>query len=105
MPKLILVVEGKHRSEWRIQGGPALIGRSSECGVRLDDPSVSRHHAKVVKILGGYCVEDLQSTNGVTLNGRRVRKHMLRDGDSMQIGNLELCFVADSGEGVADQRC
>ncbi len=102
MPKLILIVKRKHRSEWLLQGREALIGRGSDCGVCLDNPSVSRHHAKVVKILGGYCVEDLHSTNGVILNGRRVRKHMLRNGDSIQIGNQKLRYRAGSGEDVVD---
>lgn len=101
MPKLTLIVEGRNHSEWPVQGKDVLIGRGSNCEVRLNDPSVSRHHAKVAKIDTGYFIKDLQSTNGVTLNGHRVRKHMLKDGDSVQIGNNELRFVADTGEGAA----
>ncbi len=102
MPKLILITKRKHRTEWLVQDKEMLIGRGSDCAVRLDAPSVSRHHAKVVKILTGYCVEDLRSTNGVILNGRRVRKHILLDGNIVQIGNHKLRFVADSGEDAAD---
>jgi pSer/pThr/pTyr-binding forkhead associated (FHA) protein len=104
MPKLILVTKGKRRSEWSIGDGEVLIGRGLDCDVRLNDPSVSRHHARVVKIQGGYCVEDLKSTNGVIVNGVHVeRKHMLKDGDDMQVGIHELYFEMDEGSRIADQ--
>jgi pSer/pThr/pTyr-binding forkhead associated (FHA) protein len=104
MPKIMLMGDDGVVSEWAFNGKEALIGRGDDCAVRLDDPSVSRHHAKVARIRAGYFIEDLQSTNGVVLNGRRVRKHMLKDGDVLQIGTHNLRFVADatSPESVVD---
>lgn len=102
MPKLVLMTGGKGGPEWLVQGREALIGRGPDCEVHLDDSSVSRHHAKLAKILTGYCIEDLKSTNGVILNGVRVRKHMLKDGDRMQIGIHELRFEAGAGDDTVD---
>jgi len=104
MPRLILLIKGKRRSKWSIGDGEVLIGRGADCDVHLDDTSVSRHHAKVLKIQGGYCVEDLKSTNGVFLNGVKVeRKHMLTDGDSLQIGIHELYFEMGEGGKVVNK--
>lgn len=93
------MAEGQVLSEWSLDDQEALIGRGPDCHIVVRDPSVSRHHAKIARIYTGYFVEDLQSTNGVTLNGRRIHKHMLKDGDLVQIGTHELRFVAE-GEAV-----
>jgi pSer/pThr/pTyr-binding forkhead associated (FHA) protein len=95
MPKLIVTVEGKVVSEWPLGEHDAIIGRGHDCGVQLNDPSVSRHHAKIARIYTGFFIEDLDSTNGVILNGRRVRKHMLKDGDLVQIGTHEIKFLTE----------
>lgn len=105
MPKLVVIQEGALLMESELSDKETLIGRGTDCDIHLNDPSVSRHHAKVARIYTGYFVEDLQSTNGVMLNGRRVRKHMLKDGDIVQIGAHELRYSAaqDAAEEEADK--
>jgi hypothetical protein len=74
--------------------GTARIGRSEESEIVLLDPSVSRSHA-VVEIKGGAAaVRDLGSTNGTFVNGRRVEREALRDGDELRLGNTRLRFEA-----------
>ncbi len=102
MPKLVVKHDGKILLESELYGKEAVIGRGTDCDIHLNDPAVSRHHAKVARIYTGFFVEDLHSTNGVTLNGRRVRKHMLKDGDLIQIGAHELHYSASQVEQVAD---
>ena len=97
MPKLVVVEKKKVVSEWSIEGEETVIGRDPDCQVTLDNPSVSRRHAKVVGMYDGFIIEDLDSTNGVVLNGRRVRKHMLADGDCVYIGSIELRFEGETG--------
>lgn len=64
-----------------------LIGRSSECDIQLDDLRVSRKHALVSKVAGKVVVEDLNSSNGVFVNGRRISgKQELKDRDTVVIG-------------------
>jgi pSer/pThr/pTyr-binding forkhead associated (FHA) protein len=102
MPKLVVTVEDQLLSEWPLDDQEVLIGRGPDCHVVVRDPLVSRHHAKIAKAYGGYFVEDLESTNGVTVNGRRVRKQMLKYGDRVQIGTHDLCLTAESADGNND---
>jgi hypothetical protein len=74
----------------------ALIGRSRDCDVRLDDPNISRHHAEVRPSGANWTVRDLGSTNGVTVNGRRVDgAQSLRPGDTLEMGTTKLTFQID----------
>ncbi len=63
------------------------IGRDPDAAVTFDDPSVSRHHAAVIHDDGDYVIEDLGSSNGTFVDGVPVVSCVLRDGDTVQIGN------------------
>jgi hypothetical protein len=69
-----------------------VIGRSRECEIRVDDANVSRQHCEVVEDGGGWSVVDLGSTNGTELNGRRVDRAGLSDGDRITVGGTDLVF-------------
>ena len=60
----------------------------------LDDITVSRRHAEVRKVEGGYVVADVGSLNGTYLNRERVEEAVLHDGDELQIGTFKLVFFA-----------
>jgi hypothetical protein len=70
----------------------AIIGRLPDCAVALTDPQVSRHHAAIQYDERGYHVVDLDSMNGIEVNGMRVREHLLRDGDVIQIGATSIRY-------------
>ncbi len=71
----------------------ATIGRSRDCEIVLDDVGVSRRHAEVRPAGDGWTVEDLGSTNGVLINGRRIHgAHRLQPGDRMVLGSTEMIF-------------
>jgi len=72
--------------------GTARVGRGEGSEVVLADPSVSREHAIVDVRAGGAFVRDLGSTNGTFVNGRRVEKQSLRDGDELLFGNTHMRF-------------
>jgi hypothetical protein len=81
-----------------------LIGRSPECQVTIEDPLVSRQHARIVIDDAGARVEDLKSRNGVKLNGKPVRDPTaLKEGDRVRIGTQELvfCEIAEGSGPVA----
>ena len=88
-----------------VHRGVTLIGRSPDCQVTIEDPLVSRQHARIVIDEGGAVVEDLKSRNGVKVNGQPVRgPTRIKDGDRLRIGTQELvfCEVAEgSGPVVA----
>ncbi len=75
--------------------GWSRIGRSATSDIRLDDPSVSRRHALIVRRAGGETrVLDDRSLNGVGLNGETVEWGRLADGDELEIGRFRLYLVA-----------
>jgi pSer/pThr/pTyr-binding forkhead associated (FHA) protein len=70
------------------------IGRSPECDVFLDDVTVSRRHAVVMRHDGAFAIEDQGSLNGTFLNRRRIEAGELADDDELQIGKYRLVFLA-----------
>jgi len=69
-----------------------VLGRSREADVRLADVNVSRRHAEVRQEGTAYWVVDLDSTNGLEVNGKRTKRSRLRDGDLITMGSTEVVF-------------
>lgn len=69
-----------------------VIGRSRDADIRLDDPNASRRHAEIQQEGATWWLVDLDSTNGVEVNGRRVKRLKLEDGAQFTIGSTELTF-------------
>lgn len=72
------------------------IGRSPEHDLFLDDITVSRHHARVLRDEAGYVAEDLNSLNGTYVNRRRIERQRLYDGDELQIGKYKLLYLEET---------
>ncbi len=70
-----------------------LIGRSPECDIFLDDVTVSRKHAVLVRSDGEFTIEDQGSLNGTFVNRARIEAARLEDGDEVQIGKYRLTFL------------
>jgi hypothetical protein len=70
------------------------IGRAPGCELHIDSTSVSRHHALILAGTREAIIEDLNSTNGVILNGRKVTRQVLNDGDIVTIGEIQFRYVA-----------
>jgi len=96
MGKLLIRCRGAKVAETALKLGDMTIGRSASCDIVLkDDKSVSSKHA-VIKTVGTQStIEDLGSTNGTLLEGRRIKRHLLRRGDSIIIGEHELAYRDD----------
>jgi len=69
-----------------------VLGRSREADVRVADVNVSRRHAELRQEGAGYWIVDLGSTNGLELNGKRVDRARVRDGDRITLGSTEVVF-------------
>jgi pSer/pThr/pTyr-binding forkhead associated (FHA) protein len=69
------------------------IGRSPEAEIFLDDVTVSRNHALLVRRRDGLFVDDLGSLNGTYVNQRRIESHHLQDGDELQVGKYKLTYL------------
>ncbi len=73
--------------------GSTLIGRSPECNVFLDDVTVSRRHAELLRDGDTFTIRDLESLNGTYVNRRRIESTVLEDDDEVQIGKYRLTFL------------
>jgi len=73
--------------------GRTLIGRSPECAIFLDDVTVSRRHAELVREGDVFTVSDLGSLNGTYVNRQRIESRTLEDDDEVQIGKYRLTFL------------
>ena len=83
---------------YQLGGEETLIGRNPTTDITLLDEGISREHALIHydDQEDAYLVEDLQSTNGTKLNGKRIRSASLQDGDTIQIGNTLFQFIRPS---------
>jgi predicted component of type VI protein secretion system len=90
MARLILQFENKVLKEIAVGDRAMGIGRSPDNDVCIDNLAVSNHHARILPDAGQYVVEDLNSMNGTFVNGRRVERATLRNGDVIQIGKHEI---------------
>jgi general secretion pathway protein A len=91
--RLVLTLKGVELGDALIVPGRFVIGRTSDNDMQVDSKFVSRHHAQLISSRDGSVLEDLNSTNGVYLNGKRVRRHKLTPGDVIKIGTHELVYT------------
>ena len=93
MPRLV-IKEGAGVGRDRVLGAaPCVVGRDAAADFVLDDTLVSRRHFQVLRSGPVYVVEDLGSTNGTLLNGKRTRRGTLSDGDLIEVGGTRVTFV------------
>lgn len=99
-PAAWLVVRCGERSGARIalEADETLIGRGGAADVLLPDEGVSREHALLLfdAATSAWTLEDLQSTNGTRVNGKRVRSAVLQPGDEVQVGSTRILFELGS---------
>jgi len=82
--------------------GRVIVGRSPDNEIYIKSKFVSRHHAQLISDENGCVIEDLNSTNGVFLDEKQVKKYRLRDGDVVSLGVHELVYHDLRNEDVSD---
>jgi pSer/pThr/pTyr-binding forkhead associated (FHA) protein len=92
-PALVVRSGGGRAGEMFHPEGETTIGRSPDCGIFLDDVTVSRKHAVLVQRDGAFFIEDQGSLNGTFVNRKRVEAAQIEDGDELQIGKYRLTFL------------
>jgi general secretion pathway protein A len=103
--RLVLTMRGVQLDQAMLVPGRFVIGRTTDNDMQVDSKFVSRHHMQLVTTVDGCVVEDLNSTNGVHLNGKRVRRHKLKPGDVIKLGMHDLTYTrADLPEEHEDPR-
>jgi pSer/pThr/pTyr-binding forkhead associated (FHA) protein len=84
---------GRAGEVFNVVGERMTIGRSPEAEVFLDDVTVSRNHALLVRRRDGLYIDDLGSLNGTYVNRRRIESHKLQPGDELQVGKYKLTYL------------
>jgi hypothetical protein len=85
---------GKVGQSFPLEGERLTIGRSPDAEIFLDDVTVSRDHAVLVRRGGAWYLDDSGSLNGTYVNRRRIDSHKLEDGDELQVGKYKLTYLA-----------
>jgi pSer/pThr/pTyr-binding forkhead associated (FHA) protein len=91
--RIIVATEGRTTQELPLAVGRVIVGRTSDNDLQIDSRFVSRHHCQIITGADGSVIEDLNSTNGIFVQGKRVRRYNLNDGDIVVIGKHELMYV------------
>jgi FHA domain/zinc-ribbon domain len=85
---------GRVGQSFALLGERMTIGRSPDAEIFLDDVTVSRDHAMLVRRAGAWYLDDSGSLNGTYVNRRRIDSHRLEDGDELQVGKYKLTYLA-----------
>ncbi|HJS91976.1 MAG TPA: AAA family ATPase [Steroidobacteraceae bacterium] len=91
--KLLVATDGRTVQEIPLTQGRVIVGRTAENDLQIDSRFVSRHHCQITTTANSCVIEDLNSTNGIYVKNRRVRRHYLNDGDVVLVGKHELIYV------------
>jgi len=92
--RLVCVSTNFPGQEWKLDRTLMVIGRTEDNDVVVNHRSISRHHARIVEENGRYTIIDLESSNGVRVNGEEYGRVELRRGDLIDLGHVRLRFVA-----------
>jgi general secretion pathway protein A len=91
--RLLVATDGRTVEERMLKVGRIIVGRTPDNDLQIDSRFVSRHHCQVITTMHSSVIEDLNSTNGIYVKSKRVRRHYLNDGDVVVIGKHELIYV------------
>ena len=91
--RILLATEGRTVMEKELKPGRVVIGRTTDNDLQIDSKFISRHHCQIVTQADSCVIEDLNSTNGIYVHSKRVRRHNLNDGDVVQVGQHEIMYI------------
>lgn len=90
--RILVGFNGQTIAERELTPGRFIIGRTPDNDLQIDSKFISRHHAQIITSIHTSVLEDLNSTNGIYVRSKRVRRRMLNDGDVVQIGQHEIMY-------------
>jgi len=98
---LLVNLYGKGSRHFELTHETLTIGRKADNTLVIEDPAVSGHHARIVKVQAVFFLEDLMSTNGTAINSRPITRHQLCDTDVITIGQHRLVFQENTTASTA----
>ena len=96
MARLVLSVDGVVLKQFTIAKERTTIGRKAVNDVQIEDPFLAGEHAVITQIGSDCILEDLDSTNGTVVNGKPVKRHLLKSNEVLEFGDYKLNFVDDA---------
>jgi hypothetical protein len=93
LARIIVAHGGEHVEERPLRTGRIIIGRTVDNDIQIDSKFISRHHCQITTTSEGSVLEDLNSTNGVYIKSKRVRRQHLNDGDVVVLGKHEIMYL------------
>jgi len=102
--RILLASGGKTTLERELRPGRLVIGRTQDNDLQIDSKFISRHHCQIVTQLDSCIIEDLNSTNGIYVKSKRVRRHNLNDGDVVVVGQHEIMYIDERAPRVRGGR-
>ena len=99
-PVLTIIKGPQTGNTFELEGAETTIGRDPSNGILLNDMTVSRAHAKIIRNAAGVLIEDLGSLNGTWVDGAIVNSAPLHDGSSVQIGTFTLIYHESQTERI-----
>ncbi len=96
MAKLVLLSPGMTGRTHELKGDKTTVGRVEDNTFQIPEPSVSSHHCEVVVHGNEVLVRDLNSTNGTYINGEKVTEKVLKPGQILRLGQIEMRLETDT---------
>lgn len=96
MARLVLSVDGVVLKEFTVAKERTTIGRKAVNDVQVEDTFLSGEHAVIVQVGNDCILEDLGSTNGTVVNGKPVKRHLLKSNEVIEFGDYQLNFVNEA---------
>jgi hypothetical protein len=93
MAKLVLSLNGAVLGSFFLEKDRFVIGRRPTCDIQINDQGASKEHAVILTVGNDQIIEDLKSTNGTQVNGEKVDRHILQNGDVVEIGRYKIKYV------------
>ncbi|MDH4259609.1 MAG: AAA family ATPase [Gammaproteobacteria bacterium] len=103
LARIIVAHSGERIEERPLRLGRLIIGRTFDNDLQVDSKFISRHHCQIITTAEGSMLEDLNSTNGVYVKSKRVRKHHLNDGDVIVLGKHEIMYLDERSVRTREQ--
>ncbi|MCG3173575.1 MAG: hypothetical protein GMKNLPBB_01774 [Myxococcota bacterium] len=100
MPRIIIVHGREVAADLYFPENKATIaiGRHQFADIAIDDPEISRRHATILRENGKYVIREMDATNGLSIKGQRVKEHVLKEGDEVDLGKYTLIFKGEQAD-------
>ena len=100
MSKLVLLTEGFAGRTYELNVEKTTVGRVEDNAFQIAEPSVSSHHAEIILKGNDVVIKDLNSTNGTFINGEKITEAVLKPGQTLKFGQVELRLEGKDGAGA-----